>query len=97
MTKAISIRIDTELLDYLQNRADTEHRTLSNMISSILMNDKAEHGRPSVKVGDKIRCCDGQAVITGIDDETWSIKWDNGNTDTVPMLLQHNWKKCGSL
>ncbi len=96
MTRVISIRIDTELLDYLQNRADTEHRTLSNMIHSILMNDKAEHGRPDVEIGDTIKCRHGQAIITDIDDETWSIKWDNGNADTVPMLLQHNWKKSNA-
>lgn len=39
-TKAINLRIDTELLDYLQKRADYEHRTLSNMIISILQDDK---------------------------------------------------------
>ena len=35
-TKTISIRIDAELLDYLQKRAEKEHRTLSNMIMAIL-------------------------------------------------------------
>lgn len=35
-TKLISIRIDTELLEYLQKRAEKEHRTLSNMIVAIL-------------------------------------------------------------
>ena len=39
-TKAINLRIDTELLEYLQKRADKEHRTLSNMIISILMTEK---------------------------------------------------------
>lgn len=39
-TKAINLRIDTELLDYLQKRADKEHRTLSNMIISILLTEK---------------------------------------------------------
>lgn len=39
-TKAINLRIDTELLEYLQKRADVEHRTLSNMIISILLDDK---------------------------------------------------------
>ena len=38
-TKAINLRIDTELLEYLQKRADKEHRTLSNMIISILLTD----------------------------------------------------------
>ena len=63
------------------------------MISAILMNDKAENGRPNVKIGDKIQCRDGQAIITDIDDETWSIKWDSGDSDTVISMLQHNWKK----
>ena len=39
-TKAVNIRIDAELLAYLQERADKEHRTLSNMIISILMTEK---------------------------------------------------------
>lgn len=39
-TKVITIRIDKDLLDYLQKRADKEHRTLSNMIISILMTEK---------------------------------------------------------
>lgn len=39
-TKAINLRIDTELLEYLQKRADHEHRTLSNMIISILLTEK---------------------------------------------------------
>lgn len=36
-TKPISIRIDTQLLAYLTERADKEHRTLSNMITTILL------------------------------------------------------------
>ena len=39
-TKAINLRIDTELLEHLQKRADKEHRTLSNMIISILLTEK---------------------------------------------------------
>ena len=39
-TKGITIRIEKDLLDYLQERADKEHRTLSNMIISILMTEK---------------------------------------------------------
>lgn len=41
-TKLISIRIDTELLDYLQKRAEKEHRTLSNMIIAILSEEMKE-------------------------------------------------------
>jgi hypothetical protein len=41
-TKSITLRIDKDLLDYLQERADKEHRTLSNMIISILMTEKEE-------------------------------------------------------
>lgn len=94
MTKAISIRIDTELLEYLRSRADREHRTLSNMICDILMSDKIENGRPNVKVGDVIKYADRQAKITNIDNGTWSITWDDGELDLVPTLLQHNWKKA---
>ena len=39
-TKSINVRIGTELLDYLQKRADKEHRSLSNMIISILLTEK---------------------------------------------------------
>lgn len=35
-TKSVALRIDTELLAYLEARAEREHRTLSNMIISIL-------------------------------------------------------------
>lgn len=41
-TKPISIRIDTGLLDYLQKRAWKEHRTLSNLIVCILLNEKTK-------------------------------------------------------
>lgn len=36
-TKSIGLRIDEELLAYLERRAEREHRTLSNMIISILL------------------------------------------------------------
>lgn len=43
-TKAVNIRMDEELLKYLQERADKEHRTLSNMILSILMDEMERDG-----------------------------------------------------
>ena len=36
-TKSVALRIDTDLLTYLEARAEREHRTLSNMIVSILL------------------------------------------------------------
>ena len=39
-TTLVSLRIDSELLEYLKKRAEDEHRTLSNMIISILLNEK---------------------------------------------------------
>lgn len=39
-TKLISIRVDKNLLAYLTDRAEKEHRTLSNMIVSILIDEK---------------------------------------------------------
>ena len=39
-TKSITIRIEEDLLKYLTERAEQEHRTLSNMIISILMTEK---------------------------------------------------------
>ena len=47
-TRQINLRLDTELLSYLEARAEKEHRTLSNMIISILLDAKEEeenHGR----------------------------------------------------
>ena len=41
-TKLISIRIDTQLLAYLKERAEKEHRTLSNMIVAILLEKMGE-------------------------------------------------------
>lgn len=39
-TKAVNIRVDEELYQYLQDRAEKEHRTVSNMIISILLDAK---------------------------------------------------------
>ena len=39
-TKSITIRMDDDLLKYLTERAEQEHRTLSNMIISILLTEK---------------------------------------------------------
>jgi len=45
-TKLVSIRIDTELLAYLQDRAEKEHRSLSNIIIAILMEEmEQDNGR----------------------------------------------------
>lgn len=43
-TKQIALRIDEELLKYLEERAEREHRTLSNMIISILLDAKEAEG-----------------------------------------------------
>ena len=44
-TQVISLRIDTELLEYLTERAEREHRTLTNMITSILLDEKEREGK----------------------------------------------------
>ena len=41
-TKSISLRIPEELYQYLVNRAEKEHRTLSNMIVSLLADIQKE-------------------------------------------------------
>ena len=41
-TKSIGLRIDEDLLKYLEQRAEHEHRTLSNMIISILLDAKEQ-------------------------------------------------------
>ena len=42
-TKSIAVRLPDELLEYLTKRAEKEHRTLSNMIISILLTEQG-HG-----------------------------------------------------
>lgn len=44
--KSITLRIDTSLFEYLEKRAEREHRTLSNMIISILMDAKEQELSP---------------------------------------------------
>ena len=39
-TQVISLRIEQELLEYLKERAEHEHRTLSNLIISILLDER---------------------------------------------------------
>ena len=39
-THVISLRIEQELLEYLKERAEREHRTLSNLIISILLDER---------------------------------------------------------
>ena len=39
-TKMVNIRVEEELYKYLTERAEKEHRTLSNMIISILLDAK---------------------------------------------------------
>lgn len=46
-TKPINIRLDTELIEYLEARAEREHRTLSNMIISILLDEKERTEHPT--------------------------------------------------
>lgn len=38
--KAVNIRVEEDLYEYLQKRAEKEHRSLSNMIISILLTEK---------------------------------------------------------
>ena len=38
-TKSIAIRIPDDLYEYLVNRAQKEHRTLSNLVISILIDE----------------------------------------------------------
>ena len=39
-TRAVNIRVDEELYQWLCDRAEKEHRTVSNMIISILLDEK---------------------------------------------------------
>lgn len=45
-TKPVNIRIEADLLEWLEARAEKEHRTLSNMIISILLDEKERTEHP---------------------------------------------------
>lgn len=66
-TTLVSLRIDSELLKYLKKRAEEEHRTLSNMIVSILM-DGTEHKTGYWENG-HCTCC-GEDIASRLD--TWT-------------------------
>ena len=48
-TKMISLRIDESLVNYYKERAEEEHRTLSNMIITTLAIDKKKDYRGFVR------------------------------------------------
>ena len=52
-TKSITIRIEEDLLEYLNDRAEEEHRTLSNMIISLLAEEKIRN--PFITAGKKAK------------------------------------------
>ena len=47
-TKMVSIRIEKDIIEYLKERADKEHRTLSNMIISILLTEAEKDRRMEI-------------------------------------------------
>lgn len=57
--RLISIRFDTELLDYLQERAEQDHRSLSNMITTILLKEKEQYE----KSNDAVNYMDGMQSL----------------------------------
>ena len=94
LKKMVSVRIEKEIIEYLKERADNEHRTLSNMINAILYDDKVKNGRPSVKVGDTVKWENKQGVITDINESgTWTIVHEDGKKGEIFAKSQHNWKK----
>lgn len=62
-TKLVSVRIEEELLEWLKEKAKSEHRTSSNMINTILLKEK-EHrtgkwlfmGTQDEWYGDEYKC-----------------------------------------
>ena len=46
--KAVNIRVEEELYEYLQKRAEKEHRSLSNMIISILLTEKETERKTAI-------------------------------------------------
>lgn len=45
-TKPVNLRIEADLLEWLEARAEKEHRTLSNMIIAILLDEKERMEHP---------------------------------------------------
>lgn len=75
-TTLVSLRIDSELLEYLKKRAEDEHRTLSNMIVSILDGSKREP--PQYSPEDIEECFSKIGAYLSAhanDDETRKIYW----------------------
>ncbi len=44
LTKSVSLRLPEELYQYLADRAEREHRTLSNLIVSLLLDAMEQRG-----------------------------------------------------
>ena len=91
-TQVISLRIDTELLEYLKERAEREHRTLTNMITSILFEEK-KNGSLEKRIRHNIGNVDipdylaehyydfmgeiGEAIEKAVNGESYPYKKDN--------------------
>ena len=76
-TKSIALRIDTDLLNCLETRAEKEHRTLSNMIISILA-DNSHQSPPCYSLEDIELCFAKIGAFLSAhanDDETREIYW----------------------
>lgn len=75
-TTSISLRIDNNLLKFLKARAESEHRTLSNMIVSIL--DCSQREQPQYSPEDIEECFSKIGAYLSAhanDDETREIYW----------------------
>jgi hypothetical protein len=60
-TKSVSLRIDAEILNYLEARAEAEHRTLTNMIVHIICQNGCT-GCPNFTKENGIRFCNGKEI-----------------------------------
>ena len=95
-TKQIALRLDEELLRYLEDRANREHRTLSNMIISILL-DAMEHGgfvfpevprtNDLINRGDAIEAVNERIMQIGYDNETLVLSIRQAIRDVPRVIL----------
>ena len=97
MPKPIALRLPDELLSYLTERAEREHRSLSNMVISILLdameNDEQKRGVNTMNkselkayLKDELKCDDG--FIKRLDESGILAKLQKAYTDDDQIVIK---------
>ena len=87
-TKSITIRMDDYLLKYLTERAEQEHRTLSNTIISMLLTEKEnDTNRIRDAIAELYR--HSADVLSNANDEEKAIEYSKGIESAIRIIKQH--------